>query len=276
MDRVQVVGAVSAVVSDLIKRFREVRKGSFLPTTISFQRVLGLLALAMLGAAGVSHAQTKATGGASPTGPTAKIVPDKKQESASEKSGEKAVKPEKNAYDYSLPGVDGKDVPMASFKGKYVVLVNLARKSMYNDQLPALIKMNDMYKAKGVVVIGVPSNDFGASEPGTNAEIQKAYADAKVNFAIMSVSKLSGDDTLPLYLYLTKGKDAPAGGPVPWNYTKFVIDKNGKVVTRLNSDVAPDSPEMLSTLDQVLDGTFKPKKAGGKPDAAAAGQDGDD
>jgi len=183
------------------------------------------------------------------------------------------AKPEKNAYDYYLPGANGKDVPLSNFKGKYILIVNLGRKSSYNDQLPALIKLNDTYKDKGLVTIGVPSNDFGTAEPGTGPEVQKAYADAKVDFLITGVSKLTGDDELPFYLYLTKSKNAPAGGPVPWNYTKFIVDKKGNVIARLDSDIAPDSPEMLSTIDQILDGTYKPKKEGGQPGAAAAPSD---
>jgi glutathione peroxidase len=179
------------------------------------------------------------------------------------------AKPEKNAYDYYLPGADGKDIPLSNFKGKYILVVNLGRKSSYNDQLPGLIKLNDTYKSKGLVVIGVPSNEFGAAEPGTGAEIQKAYTDAKVDFLVTGVSKLTGDDALPFYLYLTKGKSAPAGGPVAWNYTKFIVDKKGNVIARLDPDAAPDSPEMLATIDQVLDGTYKPKKEGGKSGAAA-------
>jgi glutathione peroxidase len=172
----------------------------------------------------------------------------------------KAAKPEKTVYDYNLPGADGKNVPLASFRGKYILIVNLARKSSYNAQLPALIKDQETYKDKGLVVIGVPSNDFGAAEPGTDAEIQKAYADAKASFPIIAVSKLSGDQEIPFYLYLTKSKGAPAGGSVHWNYTKFFIDKNGKLIARLDPDVAPDSPEMISTIGQILDGRYKPKK----------------
>jgi glutathione peroxidase len=174
------------------------------------------------------------------------------------------------AYDFHLIGPDGKDFPLSQYKDKYLVVVNLGRKSSYNDQLPALIKLNDTYKSKGLMVIGIPSNEFGAAEPGTEAEILKAYTDAKVDFPIMGLSKLTGDDALPFYVYLTKGKSAPAGGAVPWNYTKFVIDKKGAVVARLDSDVAPDSPEMLSTIDEILDGTYKPKKepgAGARPGA---------
>ena len=182
-------------------------------------------------------------------------------------------KEEKTAYDYNLPGADGKDIPVANYKGKYIVIVNLARKSSYNDQLPALIKLNDTYKNKGLVVIGIPSNDFGGEEPGKDAEIQKAYLDVKVDFPVMAVSKVSGDDALPIATFLTKSKGAPAGGPVHWNYTKFIIDKKGAVVARLGPDVAPDSPEFLSTIDQVLDGTFKPAKKG---DKAGNGDEDDD
>jgi glutathione peroxidase len=188
-------------------------------------------------------------------------------------------KADKTVYDFYLPGPDGKDVPLSTYKDKYILVVNLGRKSSYNDQLAGLIKLQNTYKDKGLVVIGVPSNEFGAAEPGTEAEILKAYADAKVDFPIMGVSKLTGDDQLPFYNFLTKGKNAPAGGDVPWNYTKFIIDKKGNVVARLDSDVAPDSVEMLATIDQILEGTYKPKGAaaggrrggpgggGGAPDA---------
>ena len=170
------------------------------------------------------------------------------------------------AYDFHLIGPDGKDVPLSDYKDKYLLVVNLGRKSSYNDQLPALIKLNDTYKSKGLIVIGIPSNEFGAAEPGTQADILKAYADAKVDFPIMGLSKLTGDDALPLYTYLIKG----TGGAVAWNYTKFIIDKKGKAVAWLDSDVTPDSPEMVSTIEEVLDGTYKPKKepaAGGRPGA---------
>jgi glutathione peroxidase len=221
--------------------------------------------------------------------PTLIAQADPAPKPASAKSAKKAVsskgdtprsadsisdKQEKTAYDYNLPGPDGKDVPVSTYKGKFLLIVNLARKSTYNDQLPALIKLADTYKDKGLVVIGIPSNDFGSEEPGTEAEIQKAYADAKVDFPIMAVSKVSGDAALPITIFLTKSKGAPAGGPIHWNYTKFIIDKKGSVIARLSPDVAPDSPEFLATIEQVLDGTYKPAKKGG--DKPGAGDDDDD
>jgi glutathione peroxidase len=191
-----------------------------------------------------------------------KAAAGKKGDESSKAKGESGDKAEKTAYDYELPGADGKGVPLKSFKGKTL-------NSSYNSQLAGLQKLNDQYKDKGLVVIGVPSNDFGAAEPGTDAEIQKVYkTDDKITFPVMAKSTLTGEQELPLYVYLTKSKAAPEGGPVHWNYTKFVVDKTGKVLLRLNPDVAPDSPEMLSTLDQVLDGRWKPKKGGDKPDGA--------
>lgn len=170
----------------------------------------------------------------------------------------KAAKPEKTAYDYVLPSADGKNIPVSSFKGKYLLIVNLARQSSYNSQLPALIKLNETYRDRGLVVIGVPSNDFGASEPGTDAEIQKFYADAKASFLITAVSKLAGDDAIPLYLYLAHPSPTGAADAVHWNYTKFFVDPNGKVIARLDPDVTPDSPEMLATIEQILANRYKP------------------
>jgi len=207
--------------------------------------------------------------------------------------GEKSDKPERTIYDFELPGADGKSVPMSEFKGKVILLVNLARNSSYNDQLPALIKLSEQFKDKGLVVIGVPSNDFGAAEPGTDAEVQKAYADAKVPFPVMTRSLLIGDQQLPLYEFLTKGESgsgsgggggrggggAQGGGPggsagsgasssstgdVHWNYTKFLIDRNGKTVARLDPDVTPDSAEMMATLDKLFDNSDDKQRPGGQ------------
>ena len=197
--------------------------------------------------------------------------PEAASERGAGKEGGRSEKPdksEKTAFAYVLPGADGKDVPLSSFKGKVVLLVNLARNSSYNEQLAGLIKLSETYKDKGLIVIGVPSNDFGAAEPGTDPEIQKFYKiDNKVPFPVMARSLLTGDEKIPLYDYLTKGKAPASGGNVHWNYTKFLIDKNGKLITRLEPDVAPDSPEMLSTLDQIFSGTFKakPKEDPGGP-----------
>jgi glutathione peroxidase len=168
---------------------------------------------------------------------------------------EKSSAPEKesvkNAFSFELPGADGKGLPISAYKGRVVMIVNLGRKSSYNEQLNGLAKLQERYK--DFVLIGVPCNDFGAAEPGTDDEIQKAYkGEAKIAFPITARAVLTGDQKIPLYEYLTKSKDAPAGGDVHWNFTKFVINGDGKVVARLDPDILPDSPEMLSTLDDIV------------------------
>jgi glutathione peroxidase len=187
----------------------------------------------------------------------------------------KSASPAKTAYDYVLPSADGKNIPVSGFKGKYLLIVNLARQSSYNSQLPALIKLNETYRDRGLVVIGVPSNDFGASEPGTDAEIQKFYADTKASFLVTAVSKLTGDDALPLYLYLTQPAPTSAADAVHWNYTKFFVDPNGKMIARLDPDVTPDSPEMLATIEQILANRYKPAGDAQKKalDIASSGND---
>ncbi len=168
--------------------------------------------------------------------------------------GDAAGAAEKLAYDFELPGPDGKGVPLSSFKGKTVLVVNLGSKSSFNAQLPALEKLAEQYKDKGLVVIGVPSDEFGAAEPGTDADIQKLYVgEDKVTFPVMAKSVLTGDLQLPLYGFLTKGN----GGPVHWNYTKFFIGKDGKVVARFDPTVAPDSVEMQAAVIEILEDRYK-------------------
>jgi glutathione peroxidase len=237
--------------------------------------VPAVAALALLLTGHILGGSAEALHGQPPATPKSAIGAKSKDGKAENAKGD-AAKSEKTAYDFSLPGPDGKDIPLSQYKGKYIVLVNLGRKSTYSDQLAALTKLSDTYKDKNIVVIGVPSNDFGLAEPGTAAEVRKAYTDAKVSFPVMALSKVSGDDELPLYGFLTKGKNSLPGGPVHWNYTKFVIGPKGQVLARLDPDVSPDSPQMLSTIDQILDGTWKPKKAGDKGAKPGEADDDDD
>ncbi len=171
---------------------------------------------------------------------------------------------DKTAYDYELPGPDGKGVPLSSFKGKTLLVVNLGRNSAYADQVAGLEKLQETYKDKGLVVIGIPSNEFGAAEPGTEAEIQKFYKEQdKVTFPVMAESKLIGDDALPFSQWLAKAALAETG-PIHWNFTKFIIDKTGKPVVRIDPAVGPDSPEMQTIVLQVLEDRYKPPTGGDK------------
>jgi glutathione peroxidase len=165
----------------------------------------------------------------------------------------------KNLYDYSLVASDGKEVPLSLFKDKVVLVVNLASKSIFKEQIPQLEELQKTYKDKGLVVLGVPCNDFGAQEPGTDAEIQKTYANEfHVSFPVFAKAFVRGKDQAALYGFLTKDKKGGTGGDVHWSYTKFVVDRSGKVVARFEPDVAPNSPKLGATIEEVLAGKFKP------------------
>jgi glutathione peroxidase len=184
-----------------------------------------------------------------------------------------AEKDKKTLYDYSLVAFDGKEVPLSTFKGKVLLIVNLASQSIFKDQITQLEELQKTYKDKGLVVLGVPSNDFGAQEPGTDAEIEKTYSSVfHLSFPVFARASVRGKDQAALYAFLTSDKKGGTGGDVRWSYTKFVVDRAGKVVARFEPDVPPNSPELGATIEEVLAGRFKPpaQKGGGeekKPDA---------
>jgi|ERR1041385_436102 glutathione peroxidase len=188
--------------------------------------------------------------------------------------------PEKTIYDYSLVGFDGKEVPLSTFKDKVLVIVNLASQSIFKSQLEALETLQKTYKDKGLVVLGIPSNDFGALEPGTDAEIQKIYINnLHVDFPLFSRVSVRGKDQSPVYGFLTsnkKDKKDKTGGDVHWSYTKFIVDRAGKVVARFEPEVAPDSPELQATIENVLAGTLKPAKEEVESAKAKSDEDDDD
>ena len=180
-------------------------------------------------------------------------------------------KPEKTVYDYSLVSFDKKEVPISTFKGKVLLIVNLASQSIFRDQIALLDELQKTYKDKGLVVIGVPSNDFGAQEPGTDADIQKIYSnDLHVSFPIFARTSVRGKDQAALYGFLTSDK-GPAAGDVHWSFTKFIVDRTGKVVARFEPHVPPNSPDLQVTLEDVLAGKFKPPQKGEGDDKKKGG-----
>lgn len=174
--------------------------------------------------------------------------------------------------DFSLADGSGKEIPLSTYKGKIVLIVNVASKSMYSDQIAALNKLEEQYQGKGLAIIGVPSDDFGKGEPGTDADIQKHYRDdLHVTFPITAKCTLTGVHELPVYEFLTGGSvDGKPGEPVHWNYTKFLVGRDGVVLARFAPDIAPDDPEFEIAVQKALDGKLKPmeaKKAAPKAEA---------
>jgi len=158
-----------------------------------------------------------------------------------------------NIYDFTLRSIDGRPMPLADFKGKVVLVVNVASRCGYTPQYSALEALYEKYKDQGFVIVGFPANNFGAQEPGTNQEI-KTFCSRKysVTFPLYSKVSVKGDDQTPLYQYLTKQTDPPIAGEIKWNFTKFLVDRNGHVIQRFESAVRPDSKEVISAVEKQL------------------------
>ena len=156
-------------------------------------------------------------------------------------------------YEFNLPSIDGKPLPLAGFKGKVVLMVNVASKCGYTPQYSGLEALYEKYKDKGFVILGFPANNFGAQEPGTNEEI-KTFCSTKYNVTFPLYAKVSvkGDDTTPLYQYLTKEANPSVAGDIKWNFTKFLVDRNGRVVQRFEPAIKPDSAEMFGAIERLL------------------------
>jgi glutathione peroxidase len=161
---------------------------------------------------------------------------------------------EKSVFDYTLNTIDGQPAPLSAYKGKVVMLVNVASRCGFTPQYTALEAIYEKYKDRGFVIIGIPANNFGAQEPGTNQEI-KTFCQSKysVTFPMMSKVSVKGDDKTPLYQYLTdKSANPKTGGDIQWNFTKFLVGPDGQIITRFEPAVTPDSPEVTGTIEKAL------------------------
>jgi glutathione peroxidase len=158
-----------------------------------------------------------------------------------------------NIYDFTLNSIDGKPTPLSNFKGKVALMVNVASRCGFTPQYSALESVYEKYKDRGFVILGFPANNFGGQEPGTDAEI-KTFCSTKydVTFPMFSKISVKGTDENPLYRYLTKDANAALAGDIQWNFTKFLVDRNGNVVNRFESAVTPDSPEVIAAIEKQL------------------------
>jgi glutathione peroxidase len=154
-----------------------------------------------------------------------------------------------SVHEFTLPAIDGAPAPLSAYKGKVVLIVNVASKCGYTPQYAGLEKLYEKYKDHGFVILGFPANNFGAQEPGTNEEIKTfCTRNYNVTFPLYSKISVSGEDKTPLYKYLT---DATSG-EIKWNFTKFLVDGDGKVIARFEPKVAPDSPELVGAVEKAL------------------------
>ncbi|MGA3087267.1 MAG: glutathione peroxidase [Terriglobales bacterium] len=156
-------------------------------------------------------------------------------------------------YNFVLNSIDGKPLPLADYKGKVVLVVNVASQCGYTPQYSALESIFEKYRDQGFVVLGFPANNFGAQEPGTNEEI-KTFCTRKysVTFPIYAKISVKGPDQAPLYNYLTEQTGPSIRGDIKWNFTKFLVDRDGNVVQRFEPAVTPDSKEVIAAIEKQL------------------------
>jgi glutathione peroxidase len=161
---------------------------------------------------------------------------------------------EKSIYNFTLHSIDGQPTSLSVFKRKTMLLVNVASRCGFTPQYTALEAIYEKYKDRGFVIVGIPANNFGRQEPGTNQEI-KTFCTAKyhVTFPMMAKVSVKGADITPLYQFLTDKTLYPQTGcEIGWNFTKFLIGLDGKVLARFDSEVKPDSPEVISAIEKAL------------------------
>src|SRR6266853_5129342 len=152
----------------------------------------------------------------------------------------------------AVKDIDHKDTVIGAYEGKVLLIVNVASKCGFTPQYTGLEAVYEKYKDKGLVVLGFPCNQFGAQEPGTNEEI-KNFCSTKysVTFPLFDKIEVNGPNRAPLYVALA-GKDSPFPGDIKWNFTKFLIGRDGKVINRFDSKVKPESPEMIGAIEAAL------------------------
>jgi glutathione peroxidase len=156
--------------------------------------------------------------------------------------------------DFKVKDIDGKDVNLADYKGKVVMIVNVASKCGFTPQYKALEAVYEKYKDQGFVIIGFPANNFKSQEPGSNEEIKQFCSDKyNVTFPMMSKISVKGDDKAPLYKFLTE--ETTAGdfkGDISWNFNKFLVDRNGQVFARFASPTKPDDAQVTGAIEKAL------------------------
>ena len=152
-------------------------------------------------------------------------------------------------YDFTPKSIDGKTIDLSQYKGKKILIVNTASKCGFTYQYEDLEKLSEQYKDK-VVVIGFPANNFGHQEPGTDGEIQEfCTSKYSVTFPMMSKVSVKGDDIDPLFKWLTEQTNPDFTGEIKWNFEKFLIDENGKLIHRFHSKSKPLSEEIVNAIE---------------------------
>ena len=155
-------------------------------------------------------------------------------------------------YKIAVKDIDHKDTSLGAYQGKVLLVVNVASKCGFTPQYTALQAVYEKYKDKGLVILGFPCNQFGSQEPGTDEQI-KLFCSTKYNvtFPLFDKIEVNGSNRHPLYTALA-GSDSPFPGDIKWNFTKFLIGRDGTILKRFDSKTTPDSPEVTAAIEAAL------------------------
>lgn len=173
------------------------------------------------------------------------------ESTASAQSTQQTVK---DIYGFTMKDIDGNDVSLSKYKGKVVVIVNVASKCGLTPQYKDLQAFYEKYQTKGVVVLGFPANNFLSQEPGSDSEIKSfCTANYGVTFDMFSKISVKGKDIHPLYQYLTdKSVNGKMDAPVSWNFQKFVIGKDGVLVQSFNPRTPVTEAEFIELIEKLI------------------------
>ena len=157
----------------------------------------------------------------------------------------------KNFFDFKINSINGEELDLSTFNGKTILLVNVASKCGFTKQYDDLQKLYENFKDKGLIVVGIPTNQFGGQEPGTESEI-KNFCETNFNITFPMTSKydVKGDNAHPIYIW---AKDTFGKSTIPkWNFHKILINKNGKIEDTFVSFTSPLSKKIIEKLNQIL------------------------
>ena len=158
-------------------------------------------------------------------------------------------------YDFEMMDIDGKKIPLTQFKNKVVMIVNVASKCGLTPQYKGLQAIYNKYREKGFVILGFPANNFRQQEPGSNAEIKEfCSVNYGVQFPMFSKISVLGEDIHPLYRFLTAKETNPEfAGDIRWNFDKFLVGKNGALLSRFHPKIKPEAPELIKAIETAID-----------------------
>ncbi len=160
--------------------------------------------------------------------------------------------PRQNLYEFALERIDGQTESLSTYRGQVLLIVNVASKCGFTPQYEGLEALYDRYRERGFAVLGFPANDFLGQEPGTNEEIAEfCRATWSVEFPMFAKISVKGEQKHPLYRFLTS-RPAPIGGEIEWNFQKFLVDREGRIVERFAPATRPEDPRVVGRIESLL------------------------